>query len=155
MEDISAEHVRVDNNSSPHQSENSALIQTDHPPPTPKGELDATARPSLPPPTTNLQPDDESRFLNSAPPRSKPLFRGFERPSFSRIAILTFLCLVTYPAFYTLTLVAKDKSLFAVRVIVSVWCSGVGFALGYILLEIAAQHLKAASEFALVGTKTF
>ena len=81
------------------------------------------------------------------PPRSKPLFRGFERPSFSRIAILTVLCLLTYPAFYVLTLVAKDKSLFVVRSIVAVACWGIGFALGCILLKIGAQHLEAASEF--------
>jgi len=119
------------NNSSPCPTENPALsfTQTDAFLPTPY--------------------DDKSR------PRPKPLFRGFERPSFSRIAILTVLCLTTYPAFYVLTLVAKDKSLFVVRVIVSAWCSGVGFALGYILLQSAAQHLEAASEFTLVGYRAF
>jgi hypothetical protein len=80
-------------------------------------------------------------------PRSlKPLFRGFERPSVARIAILTVLCLITYPAFYILTLVAKDKSLFIVRLIVAMWCSGIGFSLGYVLLRIGIQHLEAASE---------
>ena len=87
------------------------------------------------------------------PQRQKPLFRGFERPSFSRIAILTVLCLVTYPAFHILTLVAKDRSLFIVRIIVSVWCSGGGFALGYVLLKIGAQHIEAASEFTFVGSQ--
>ena len=43
-------------------------------------------------------------------PRSKPLFRGLERPNFSRIAILTVPYLVTYPAFYVLSFVAKDRS---------------------------------------------
>ena len=80
-------------------------------------------------------------------PRSKSLLQGFERPSFSRIIILTVLCLITYPAFYVLTLVAKDKSLFIVRLVVSIWCSGVGFALGYVLLAVGAQHLEAASEY--------
>ena len=89
--------------------------------------------------------------LRFEPPRPKPLIRGFERPRFSRIAILTVLCLITYPVIHILTLVAKDKSLFIVRAIVSVWCSGVGFALGYILLKIGAQHLEAASKFRLVG----
>ena len=78
--------------------------------------------------------------------RSKPLLQGFERPSFPRIAILTVLCLSAYPAFYVLTLVARDKSLFLVRLIVSVWCSGVGFALGYFLIRIGVQHLEAASK---------
>ena len=72
-------------------------------------------------------------------------------PNYSHLAILTVLCLVTYPAFYALTFLAKDKSLFVVRLIVSAWCSGIGFALGYILLKIGAQHLEAASEFIPVG----
>jgi len=57
-----------------------------------------------------------------------PSRRGFERPSFCNIAILAVLCHITYPAFYVLTLVAKDKSLFVVRLIVSAWCSEIGFA---------------------------
>ena len=85
--------------------------------------------------------------LGDEPPRLKPLFRGFERPSLAHIAILAILCLTAYPALYILTLVAKDKSLFTVRLIVALWCSGVGFALGYILLRIGIQHLEAASEF--------
>ena len=88
-------------------------------------------------------------------PSDSPLFRGFERPSFSRIAILTFLCLVTYPVFYVLTLVANDRSLFMVRAIVSVWCWGGGFALGFVLLKIGAQHLEGASEFTLVRYRDF
>jgi len=135
----------------PAEDSGPSLIQTDGLPPTPNGrEFDAEhpARPSLPPSTTNFQygnfqHDDKSR------PRPKPLFRGFERPSFARIAIFTVLCIVTYPAFFLLTFVAKDKSLFVVRVIVSIWCSGVGFALAYILLRIGAQHLEAASKFTL------
>jgi len=148
------EGVRIRDNSSPHPTENSApsLTQTDPLLPTPSGgesDAESPAQSALPPSTTNFQHDDKP------PPRPKPLFRGFERPSFSRIAILTILCLITYPAFYVLTLVAKDKSLFVVRVIVSVWCSGVGFALGYILLQTAAQHLEATSEFTLVGYRDF
>jgi len=109
--------------------------------------------PSLPPSTTNSQHAAKDWFSRLKPPRSKPLFRGFERPSFAHITILTVLCLITYPAFYILTLVAKDKSLFVVRLLVSTWCSGVGFALGYILLKIGAQHIEAASEFTPVGCR--
>ena len=133
-----------DNDSNPHPTENSApsVVQTDALPPTPNGS---------PPSTASFQRDDKSR------PRPKPLFRDFERPSFARIAIFTILCIIiTYPAFFLLTFVAKDKSLFVVRVIVSIWCSGVGFALGYILLRIGARHLEAASEFMLpLGVETF
>jgi len=160
------EHVRMrGKNSSPHPAEDLAapLIQANSFHSTPNGrELDAEYPPwsSPPPSTTNSQYADESRYssLQSLhpklpdlrPPLSKPLFRGFEKPSFSRIAILTVLCLISYPAFYILTFVAKDRSLFIVRLVVSMWCSGVGFALGYILLRIGAQHLEAASEFWLV-----
>jgi len=93
----------------------------------------------------------DSLYTDRSPSQSKPLFQDFERPSPSHITILTVLSLTTYPAFYVLTLLAKDKSLFVVRLIVSAWCSGIGFALGYILLAIGAQHLEAASEFIPVG----
>ena len=134
------DHVRTrDNDGNPHPAENSAapLIQADPSSLTQnRRELDAEY------PAWPLSP-------------SKSLFRGFEKPSFFRIATLTALSLITYPAFYILTLVAKDKSLFIVRVIVSLWCSGVGFTLGYILLKTGAQHLEAASEFTLVGCSDF
>jgi len=141
-------HTRdASSRASPPPNENPAvpLIQEDPSPLTQNGnEVDAEY-----PSTTDTQ------YADKFPPRSKLLFRGFERPSFSRIAIFTALCLLTYPAFYILTLVAKDRSLFVVRLIVSTWCSGVGFALGYILLKIAAHHLEAAGEFKPVGTKPF
>ena len=157
------EHVRArDDSSSPHPTENPAtpLIQADPSVLTPNRREFDTEYPAWPSPpsTASSRYTDKSLFsglsslhskladLKFEPPRSKPLFRGFERPSPPRIAILTVLCLITYPAFYVLTLVAKDKSLFVVRLIVSIWCSVVGFALGYILLTIGAQHLEAASE---------
>lgn len=93
-----------------------------------------------------LYPKLRSLSLSFEPPRSKPLFRGFERPNFARIGIFTVLCLSAYPALYILTLIAKNMSLSIVRLIVAMWCSGVGFALGYILLRIGVQHLEAASE---------
>ena len=135
------EHARArDNDNVPHPAENSAapLIQADPFLSTQNGREFDAEYPDWP----SLSP-------------SKSLFRGFEKPSFFRIAILTALCLITYPAFYFLTLVAKDKSLFTVRIIVSLWCSGVGFTLGYILLKTGAQHLEAASEFMLVGCPDF
>ena len=168
------EHIRMsDNITDPHPTESSAapLIQTDPSLLTPnRAEFDVEdldpAWPSPPPSAADFQYAEKSWFssLQSLHPklaklgfgaRSKPLIRGFERPRFSQIAILTVLCLTTYPAFYILKIVAKDKSLFIVRAIVSVWCSGVGFALGYILLGIGARHLEAASEFALIGCQDF
>ena len=133
------DHVRKrDNNPSPY-------------PATPLVGAEDPGWPSPPPSTANSLYGDKPRFSKFRLPQSRPLFQGFERPSLSRIAILTVLCLLTYPAFYVLTLVAKDKSLFMVRSIVAVWCWGIGFVLGCILLNIGAQHLEAASEFIPVG----
>ena len=167
------EHVHArDNNSSPRPTDNSPTppihegpsllisngrqFDAEHPPP-----------PSPSPSTTSSQNAEKSRIsilqsflrkfvdLRLKPPLSESLFRGFERPSLSRIAILTALCLTSYPAFYLLTIVAKDRSLFVVRAVVSVWCSVVGFALGYIILAIGARHLESASEFVPVGCRDF
>lgn len=141
-----------DDDRSPPPTENSTapLIRERSPPSTPnRRESDAERPPWYPPPSTA-----NSQFTDKSPPRSKLLIQGFEKPSFSRIAILTALCLITYPAFYGLKSVAKDRSLFIVRLIVSVWCSGLGFALGYILLKIGARHLEAASEFTQLCIET-
>ena len=152
LSDLNMEHICTkDDSSGPHPTANPAapVTQADLFLSTSNGsEIDAEypTGPTIPPSTPNP---------NKLPPRSGPLFQGFERPCFSRIAILTVLCLITYPAFYILKFVAKDKSLFAVRSIVSVWCSGVGFALGYMLLKIGAQHIEAASKFTLVWCRTF
>jgi len=143
------EHVHTPEHASLHPPEHSAapFIPADPSLLTPnRKEFDAEypAWPSL-----GLLPPEPPRY------RSKPLFRGFERPNFTRIAILTALCLLTYPAFYILKRAAEDKSLFVVRLIVSVWCSGVGFAIGYVLLAIGARHLEAASKFTLAGYRHF
>ena len=130
------DHVRTrDNDGNPHPAENSAapLIQAD------------------PSSLTQNRRELDAEYPAWPQSPSKSLFRGFEKPSFFRIATLTALSLITYPAFYILTLVAKDRSLFVVRAIVSVWCTGIGFALGHTLLEIGARHLEAASEFTPVG----
>jgi len=149
------EHARLrDHSSSPRPTENPAepLIQTDSSLATLiGGEVDAEDQAwSFPPPSAT-----NSQHTEKPPRRSKPLFRGFESPNFIRIGILTLTCAITYPAFYTLTSVAKDRSLFIVRFIVAVWCSGIGLALGYTLLKIGARHLEAASEFTPVGYRDF
>ena len=146
------EHVRMrDDNSSPHPSENPAvsLAEGDSLLAPNRRNFDAEypSWSSLSPSAMSSQYSDKPRL----PKPKLPLVRGFERPSFARIAILAVLCVISYPAFYILTLVAKDKSLSIVRLIVSAWCSGVGFALGYVILKIGAQHLEAASEYTVVG----
>ena len=166
------EHIRIirDGSSSPHPvgSPAAPLIQADPSLLVPNRRVFDAEFPASPSPPPSTAYTEKSRFLGLGsvrskltdlrfwPPRSKPgSSQRFERPSFSRIAILTVLCLIVNPAFYILTLVAKDKSLFTVRLIVSAWCSGLGFALGYILLKIGARHLEAASEFTLVSIETF
>ena len=156
---FSMEQARASDNSSPPSTVNlpTTFGQEDPLLSTPdRREFDAEnqASPS-PPSTTDSQHAKKSRFSRFEPLPSKPLLEGFERPSFSRIAILTALCPAAYPAFYLLTLIARDRSLFVVRFMVSMWCSAVGFVLGYILLKIGAQHLEAASKFTLVdGSET-
>ena len=147
-------------NCSPPPTENPTAppAQADPSLPTPNGgeyDPECPAPPTLSSSTTDVQRADTSWVSRLKLQRSKPLFRGFERPSFSRFTILTVLCLLTYPAFLILTLVAKDASLFIVRLIVSVWCSIVGLALGYVLLSIGARHLEAASESTLVERRNF
>ena len=144
-----------DNNPSLRPSENPAgpSIRAEPSHLTPNGRDPDTeacpARPPRPPSTANSQHAEKS------PPRSNPLSQGYERPGYSRLAILAALCIITYPIFYILTRVAKDKSLLIVRSIASVWCSGVGFALGYIILKIGSQYLEAASESTLVEYRGF
>ena len=147
-----------DNSTSPDPTEHSAasFAQADSSLLTPsRGESDAEYPPSQPLSTANSPHAERCRFLRFKPPPLEPVFRGFERPSFYRIVALTLLCLIAYPAFCILTIVVKDKSLFVVRLIVSAWCSGAGFAFGYILLKIGTQHLEAASEFTLAAYQDF
>ena len=157
--------TRDDDNSSPDPTESPAapLIQADPSLLTPNRREFDPEYPAWPSSLPSVDSSDKPRFsslqslhakftdLRFETPRSKPLFRGFETPSFTRIAILTILCFITYPAACILDLVASDRSLFVVRSIVAVWCSAFGIALGYILLKIGAQHIEAASEFALIG----
>lgn len=152
----SMERVRLDDNQSPPPTGDSAtpFNQADPSLLTPNRRVFAPDETTLNLPYTDkpqhptrksLYPKIFNRSFDSF--RSKSFFQDFERPNLARIAILTVLCLAAYPALYILTLVAKDKSLFVVRLIVAMWCSGVGFALGYLLLRIGVQHLEAASEW--------
>lgn len=141
------QHAHLSDDWSPPPSANSVTPLTlDNPLPlTPIGREFPDEETSL-----NSQYTDRSqsstRHLRSDSLRPKPLFRGFETPIIGRVSILIVLCLLAYPAFYALTLIAKDKSLFTVRLIVATWCSAIGFALRYTLLEIGVQHIEAASE---------
>jgi len=162
---LSMEQIRTrDDDSSPDPA---PLIQVDPSLLTPNRREFDPEYPAWPSSSPSAESSDKSRFsslqslhlkladLRLEPPRSKPLFRGFETPSFTRIAILTILCFITYPAACILEILASDRSLFVVRSIVAVWCSAFGISLGYVLLKIGARHIEAASEFALIGFRAF
>lgn len=78
---------------------------------------------------------------------ARPIFKGFERPDLRQLSLHVFVCFVSYPVMYLVTLVAKDRSLFLVRVLVAVWCALVGFCLAFSLVTFATKYLEAASEF--------
>ena len=72
--------------------------------------------------------------------------RLFERPKWGHLCLHTFLCVASYPIIYVGTILARDRSLFWARVIVGLWCAGVGTVIGWSLLAYASRFLEAASE---------
>ena len=93
------------------------------------------------------------RFLQMPTPRrrspgkvGRPGARLFERPKWKHLWLHVFLCIASYPVIYAGTILARDKSLFWARVIVGLWCAGVGVAIGWSLLAYASRFLEAASE---------
>jgi len=72
--------------------------------------------------------------------------RRFERPNRLHIFLHVVACCASYPIIYAGTLSAKDKSLFWARVIVGLWCAGVGMVIGWSLITFARKYTEAASE---------
>lgn len=77
---------------------------------------------------------------------ARPIFKGFERPDWSKIALHIFACLFSYPMMYVVTLISRDRSLFLVRALVAVGSALVGFCLAFCLVAFAIKYLEAASE---------
>jgi len=70
----------------------------------------------------------------------------FERPNFYHIFAHVVVCCAAYPVIYAGAVSAKDKSLFWARVIVGLWCAGVGVVIGWSLVEFARKYIEAASK---------
>lgn len=79
-------------------------------------------------------------------PKPRTIVKGFERPDLRQLALHVLVCLVSYPAMYLVTLVANERSLFLVRILVAVWSALVGFCLALSLAAFATKHLEAASK---------
>lgn len=74
--------------------------------------------------------------------------RRFERPNYLHIFAHAVFCCAAYPVIYAGTIAAKDRSLFWARVIVGLWCAGVGVVIGWSLMGFATKYMEASSKHA-------
>ncbi|KAK0205990.1 hypothetical protein DFS33DRAFT_1256607 [Desarmillaria ectypa] len=70
---------------------------------------------------------------------------GFEAPKWRKIIIHVILCLIAYPFLMAFVIVARNKTLFWSRFLVSIGCGVIGFALGLSLLSLGRPFLEAAT----------
>ena len=70
----------------------------------------------------------------------------FERPAWKRLAVHILACVCTYPAAYSISVAANDKSIFWARFIVGLGSGILGIILSSNLHEFAKWHLEASSE---------
>lgn len=82
-------------------------------------------------------------------PKPRPIIKGFERPRFTQLFLHVSVCLGSYPVMCFITVVAKDRSLFLVRILVAVWSALVGFCLAFSLVAFATKYLEAASKLSV------
>ena len=73
--------------------------------------------------------------------------KRFERPNYFHVFAHVVCCCVAYPIIYAGTVAANDKTLFWARVIVGVWCTGIGVVIGWSLVAFATQYAEAASTY--------
>lgn len=95
-----------------------------------------------------------SGSLNRAPHRlpnptrmSRTWTKRFERPNYFHIIVHAACCCVAYPVIYAGTVAAKNRSLFWARVIVGLWCGGIGVVIGWSLVAFATKYAEAASKY--------
>lgn len=74
--------------------------------------------------------------------------KRFERPNYLHVIAHVVVCCVAYPIIYAGTVLARDRSLFWARVIVGLWCAGVGVVIGWSLVAFATKYTEAASKHA-------
>jgi len=105
------------------------------------------------PPSPNVRGALLSRLASDGAPRDLDPSRTprtssklFERPNFFHIFAHVVVCCASYPIIYAGAISAKDKSLFWARVIVGLWCAGVGVAMGWSLVRFARNYSEAASK---------
>ena len=72
--------------------------------------------------------------------------KRFERPNYYHVFAHVVCCCVAYPIIYAGTVVAKGKSLFWARVIIGLWCAGIGAVIGWNLVAFATKYAEAASK---------
>lgn len=84
--------------------------------------------------------------MHNTPPNTSLPKANFEKPDWKQLVLHVFMCLASYPVMYAVTLIAKDRTLFLVRVVVSVGSAMVGFCLAFSLAASATKYLEAASE---------
>lgn len=95
---------------------------------------------------SRLASDGAPRHLDpSRTPRTSS--KLFERPNFLHIFAHVVVCCAAYPIIYAGAVSAKDKSLFWARVIVGLWCAGVGVAIGWSLVRFSRNYTEAASKY--------
>jgi len=85
--------------------------------------------------------------LDGTPIRTaRTLSKRFERPNYLHIFAHVAFCCIAYPIIYVGAVAAKDKSLFGARVIVGLWCAGIGVVIGWSLVTFATKYTEAASK---------
>lgn len=111
------------------------------------------SQPPTTPPSPNVHGALLSRSASDGAPRDLDPSRAprtssklFERPNFFHIFAHVVVCCAAYPIIYAGVISAKDKSLFWARVIVGLWCAGVGVAIGWSLVRFARKYTEAASK---------
>jgi hypothetical protein len=93
-------------------------------------------------------PGSAALFPIDPPPtsRSGGLSKNFERPNYFLLFTHLILCGLAWPILYVFTLIARDKTLFWARLVVSMGGGIVGVSLGFTLLNLSKRFLEAASE---------
>jgi hypothetical protein len=88
---------------------------------------------------------DDLDSLNRTP-TTRTSTKRFERPNYFHVFAHVVFCCASYPIIYAGTVAAKDTSIFWARVIVGLWCSGIGITIGWSLVVFATMYAEAASK---------
>ncbi|KAL0949830.1 hypothetical protein HGRIS_009865 [Hohenbuehelia grisea] len=92
----------------------------------------------------------QTHFHEPPPAREHPFSKSFEPPDWRLLVLHVAACVLAYPILLIFVLIAKEKSLFWTRFIVSCGCGAVGFCLGLSLLNLGKSFLEAATWATLI-----